>query len=625
MVDLRRSESVKPNNNGAPTTVIAVNSSRKSHYAVQWTVEHILRKNSSCILVHVQTNRLYHQDSVAPGEGRPPTEEELQRFFLPFRGFCARKGIVARELVLQGAHVTTALTQYVNENYISSIIVGASQWNSIMRKLKNTDVPSSLAKSLPDFCTLYVISKGKVQTIHPAGQGQNSKFRKAATIKEAMPDYSLDNSPEDINSLIKEGTILMTPRTVSPREQSPRISVGGSSSQTDSDTDEFTDMSQITKKKMEELMRLKLELKKTTEQYGLVCKQVDSANKVVEYEKVKLVRQKTVSATASAEKTQRMEKEAEAQKRNEALLRSKQEKEEATTSFHKNMAPYRRYHIKEIEIATNYFDLDLKIGEGGYGPVFKGVIDNTDVAIKAVRPDISYGERQFNQEVQVLSTIRHPHMVLLVGACPEFGCLVYEYMDYGSLEDRLFRKGNTPPIPWRIRFRIASEIATALLYLHQLKPEPLVHRDLKPANILLDRNFFSKIGDVGLARLVPPSVADKTTQYRLTKAAGTFCYIDPEYQQTGLLGVKSDIYSFGVMLLQILTAKPPMGLAHLVDSAIEGGNFEEVLDPSLNDWPVEDALSCAKLALKCCEMRKRDRPNLATVILPELNRLRDLR
>ncbi|XP_072084409.1 U-box domain-containing protein 34-like [Arachis hypogaea] len=467
MVDFRKSASAKPKNSGGPTTVIAVTSGRKSQYAIQWAVEHILKKNSSCILIHVQTNPLSNKiiNGVGPSHCRPPTEEEWQRIFLPFRGLCARKGIVATELVLQGANVTSALTQYVNENYISSVIVGASQWNSFI--------------SIIDFNILGVD----------------------------------------------------------------------------------------------------------------------------EYEKAKLSRQKTVHA---------MENE---------------ENQGASSSayIYKNIVPYRRYNIKEIEIATNYFDIDLKIGEGGYGPVFKGVIDNTDVAIKAVRPDISHGERQFNQEVQVLSTITHPNMVLLIGACPEFGCLVYEYMDYGSLEDRLFRKGNTPPIPWKIRFRIASEIATALLYLHQLKPEPLVHRDLKPANILLDRTYLSKIGDVGLARLVPPSVADKTTQYRLTKAAGTFCYIDPEYQQTGLLGVKSDIYSFGVMLLQIITAKPPMGLAHLVQSAIDAGSFEQVLDPSLNDWPVEDALSCAKLALKCCEMRKRDRPSLATVILPELNRLRDLR
>lgn len=215
-------------------------------------------------------------------------------------------------------------------------------------------------------------------------------------------------------------------------------------------------------------------------------------------------------------------------------------------------------------------------------------------------------------------------MVLLLGACPEYGCLVYEYMPNGSLDDRLFRRGQTPVLPWQLRFRIAAEIGTCLLFLHQTKPEPLVHRDLKPANILLDRNYVSKIGDVGLARLVPPSVADTVTQYLMTSTAGTFCYIDPEYQQTGMLGIKSDIYSLGVMLLQIITAKPPMGLTHHVQRAIEKGKFADMLDPAVPDWPVEEALNFAKLALKCAELRRKDRPDLRTVVLPELDRLRTL-
>lgn len=215
-------------------------------------------------------------------------------------------------------------------------------------------------------------------------------------------------------------------------------------------------------------------------------------------------------------------------------------------------------------------------------------------------------------------------MVLLLGACPEYGCLVYEYMANGSLEDCLLKRRNKPPLSWQARFRIASEIGTGLLFLHQTKPEPLVHRDLKPANILLDRNYVSKISDVGLARLVPPSVADTVTQYRMTATAGTFCYIDPEYQQTGMLGIKSDIYSLGIMLLQIVTAKPPMGLSHHVRKAIEKGTFEQILDPAVHDWPVEEALSFAKMALKCAELRRKDRPDLGKVLLPELNRLRAL-
>ncbi|MCD9642784.1 hypothetical protein HAX54_029796 [Datura stramonium] len=185
-------------------------------------------------------------------------------------------------------------------------------------------------------------------------------------------------------------------------------------------------------------------------------------------------------------------------------------------------------------------------------------------------------ETTVSAKVEVLSCIRHPNMVLLQEHVPK-----------------------------------ASQ-------------EPIVHRDLKPANILLDRNFVSKISDVGLARLVPPSVADTVTQYRMTSTAGTFCYIDPEYQQTGMLGIKSDIYSLGIIFLQILTAKPPMGLTHHVERAIDKGTFNEMLDPSVPDWPRDEALSLAKLSLKCSELRRKDRPDLSKVIMPELERLRTL-
>lgn len=226
-------------------------------------------------------------------------------------------------------------------------------------------------------------------------------------------------------------------------------------------------------------------------------------------------------------------------------------------------------------------------------------------------------------QIDILSCIRHPNMVLLLGACPEYGILIYEYMANGSLEDCLFGKKNSRgALPWQLRIRIAAEIATGLLFLHQTKPEPLVHRDLKPGNILLDHNYVSKISDVGLARLVP-AVAENVTQCRMTSAAGTFCYIDPEYQQTGMLGVKSDVYSLGIMFLQLLTGRPPMGLAHHVEQSIENGTFVEMLDPSVTDWPFEEALCLAKMSVKCAELRRKDRPDLGKEILPELNKLRD--
>lgn len=220
--------------------------------------------------------------------------------------------------------------------------------------------------------------------------------------------------------------------------------------------------------------------------------------------------------------------------------------------------------------------------------------------------------------------MRHPNMVLLLGACPEYGCLVYEYMGNGSVEDRLMRRGNKPALSWQVRFRIAAEIGTGLLFLHQNKPEPIVHRDLKPANVLLDQYYVSKISDVGLSRLVPPTVSEGVTQLRMTSAAGTFCYIDPEYQQTGMLGVKSDVYSFGIVLLQLLTAKAAMGISHHVGRAIDKGVFTEMLDPVVPDWPVEEALTMAKLALQCSELRRKDRPDLGKEVLPQLDRLRAL-
>ncbi|XP_016207235.2 U-box domain-containing protein 35-like isoform X1 [Arachis ipaensis] len=397
-----------------------------------------------------------------------------------------------------------------------------------------------------------------------------------------------------------------------------------------------------------EMNQLKQMLKQTMDLYSVACKEAIAAQnkareinqwKLKEAPKIEQARLAEEAAMALAEEEKAkakaaMEKadeamkmaEEEAKKRAEAERKAKleaEEKERALNVLAYKDFRYRKYTIGDIEKATNNFSLSLRIGEGGYGPVFKGQLDHTPVAIKILRPDASQGRRQFHQEVEVLCSIRHPNMVLLLGACPDYGCLVYEFMDNGSLEDRLIRKNNTPPLSWPKRFEIAAEIATALLFLHQAKPEPIVHRDLKPANILLDRNFVSKISDVGLARLVPPSVADSVTQYYMTTAAGTMHYIDPEYQQTGKLTTKSDVYSLGIMLLQIITAKPPLGLTHQVKRAIEKGQFSNILDPSINDWPVEEALSFAKLALQCSELRKKDRPNLGTVVVPELDRLRN--
>ncbi|KAL2455100.1 Protein kinase protein with adenine nucleotide alpha hydrolase-like domain [Forsythia ovata] len=482
--------------------------------------------------------------------------------------------------------------------------------------------------------------------------------------KNPTPPFMADTSYESMQNTLQMNNLNLHLRakeslfhSVSPSSdlsdltsfQSSNISFEPLDQPHTSDAARISTSSQATGELEDELRRLRLELKQITLMYNAACKEAVTAREKVreivqwkseearKLEEVKHAqeaalaivereKQKCKAAVEAAHKAQQMA-EMESEKRKRAELKFKfesQEKQKAMEALSRIEVRYRKYSIDEIEVATNCFSRSRKIGEGGYGSVFKATLDQTSVAIKVLRPDISQGQKQFQRELEVLSHLRHPNMVILVGACPEYGCLVYEYMENGSLEDRLCHKNNTPPIPWSTRFRIAAEIATALLFLHQTRPNPLVHRDLKPGNILLDRNYVSKISDVGLSRLLPPSLADNHTQYQVTAAVGTFCYIDPEYQQTGMLGTKSDIYSFGIILLQIITAMPAMGLTYIVERAIEKGQFTEILDQTVKDWPVEEALSLAKLALKCCELRKRDRPELDSVILPELERLRDL-
>uniref|UniRef100_A0A0E0IY94 RING-type E3 ubiquitin transferase n=1 Tax=Oryza nivara TaxID=4536 RepID=A0A0E0IY94_ORYNI len=675
------------------STVVAVDRDKNTQQAVKWAVDRLLARGSVLQLVHVKP-----QQNAEAG-----ADAEMQQMFISYRGYCARKGMQLKEVILDGSDISKAIVEYATSNAITDIVVGASTRNTFIRKFRNPDVPTCLMKMVPDYCTVHVIHKGKAIQVkaakapapfttlppkqysqssiesdgYPRSRGDWKKISNQSSPKANRP--SVDRLSGFAKAPTRERP-LSGARSAPPKDfddyidfiAPPRPSVTRSSFSDDVDfplslelpSMDFGDslelslsasmsiesLSSAGKDVETEMRRLRLELKQTMEMYNSACKEaIDAKQKAAQMHQMKMEESKKYQELRNAEEEAlalvQMEKakcraaleaaeaaqriaELEAQKRLRAEWKAKREAEErkrATEAMNNTDLRYRRYSIDDIEAATHKFDKALKIGEGGYGPVYKAVMDHTNVAIKILRPDASQGRKQFQQEIEVLSCMRHPNMVLLLGACPEYGCLVYEYMDYGSLEDRLCRRGKTLPIPWNIRFRIAADIATGLLFLHQAKPEPLVHRDLKPANILLDHNFVSKISDVGLARLVPQSAAAaEATQYRMTSTAGTFCYIDPEYQQTGMLTTMSDIYSLGILLLQIITARSPMGLTHHVESAIERGTFQEVLDPMVTDWPVEEALVFAKLALRCAELRKKDRPDLGKEILPELNRLRCL-
>ncbi|PUZ76958.1 hypothetical protein GQ55_1G331800 [Panicum hallii var. hallii] len=273
----------------------------------------------------------------------------------------------------------------------------------------------------------------------------------------------------------------------------------------------------------------------------------------------------------------------------------------------------------ELEQATQGFDEGLKIGEGGFGSVYKGFLRNTTVAIKLLNPQSMQGQSEFNQEVAVLGRVRHPNLVTLIGSCQEASGLVYEFLPNGSLEDRLACINNTPPLTWQVRTKIICEMCSALIFLHSNQPHPVVHGDLKPGNILLDANFVSKLGDFGICRLLSQSntAMSNTTRsittklHRTTTPKGTFAYMDPEFLSTGELTPRSDVYSFGIIILRLLTGRPPKRIAEVVEDAMERGELHAILDPTAGSWPFVQANQLAHIGLRCAEMSRRRRPDLA--------------
>ncbi|OWM88201.1 U-box domain-containing protein 33 [Punica granatum] len=285
---------------------------------------------------------------------------------------------------------------------------------------------------------------------------------------------------------------------------------------------------------------------------------------------------------------------------------------------------YSEISFSEIEEATKNFDASLKIGEGGYGSIYKGLLRHTQVAIKIPHPHSLQGPSEFQQEVDVLSKVRHPNLVTLIGSCPEAWALIYEFLPNGSLEDRLSCRDNSPPLSWQTRVRIAAEMCSALIFLHSSKPHSIVHGDIKPANVLLDAHFVSKLGDFGICRFLhrDQSSSNNTTLLCRTEPKGTFAYMDPEFFSTGELSTKSDAYSFGIILLRLLTGRHALGIVKEVQYALDKGNLKALLDPLAGDWPFVQAEQLVHLALRCCDMNRKNRPNLESEVWRVLEPMR---
>ncbi|XP_025606432.1 wall-associated receptor kinase 5 [Arachis hypogaea] len=281
------------------------------------------------------------------------------------------------------------------------------------------------------------------------------------------------------------------------------------------------------------------------------------------------------------------------------------------------------FTAKELKKATNNYDENLIIGRGGFGTVFKGVLENnTIVAIKKSRIVDADQVDQFIHEVIVLSQVNHRNVVKLLGCCleTEVPLLVYEFVRNGTLFDFIHNENKRNHFNWENRLRIATETVGALSYLHSSASIPIVHRDVKSTNILLDEDYTAKVSDFGASKFVPLNQNTLATVVQ-----GTFGYLDPEYMQTCQLTEKSDVYSFGVVLAELLTGKKPLmfekseektNLAMYLTSCLEEDRLFEALQVGiLNEENKQEIVEVAIVAAKCLRLKGEERPSMKEVAM----------
>ncbi|CAA2997546.1 serine threonine- kinase [Olea europaea subsp. europaea] len=281
------------------------------------------------------------------------------------------------------------------------------------------------------------------------------------------------------------------------------------------------------------------------------------------------------------------------------------------------------YSYKQLRTATNDFSPINKIGEGGFGSVYKGKIGNEKMAaIKVLSPGSTQGVKEFLTEIQVISDVQHENLVKLYGCCVQENhrILVYNYLENNSLAQTLIGGRNSSiQFSWQTRVKICVGVAKGLAYLHEEVRPPIVHRDIKASNILLDKDLSPKISDFGLAKLIPANMTHVST-----RVAGTIGYLAPEYAMKGQLTRKADIYSFGVLLIEIVSgrcntnSRLPAEEKYILERAWqlhEKRELVSLVDIALNgDFDPEQACRFLKIGLLCTQDFPKLRPSMSTVV-----------
>ncbi|KAM6585135.1 hypothetical protein CsatB_012137 [Cannabis sativa] len=283
-----------------------------------------------------------------------------------------------------------------------------------------------------------------------------------------------------------------------------------------------------------------------------------------------------------------------------------------------------QFDLATIEAATNKFSADYKLGEGGFGEVYKGTLSNgQQIAVKRLSKGSGQGAIEFKNEVVVLAKLEHRNLVRLLGFCleGEEKLLVYEFLANKSLDTFLFDTERQGQLTWEIRYKIIGGIARGILYLHEDSQLRIIHRDLKASNILLDANMNSKISDFGMARMFDVD----QTRGNTNRIVGTYGYMSPEYAMHGQFSLKSDVYSFGVLVLEIISGKRNSSfyesdyaedLLSYAWKLWKDGNPLKLLDPTLvQSYSENEVLRCINIGLLCVQEDPEDRPTMKTIVL----------
>uniref|UniRef100_A0A2P2MW70 Kinase n=2 Tax=Rhizophora mucronata TaxID=61149 RepID=A0A2P2MW70_RHIMU len=306
-------------------------------------------------------------------------------------------------------------------------------------------------------------------------------------------------------------------------------------------------------------------------------------------------------------------------KRNGGLLL-----QQRLSSGDNNVEQVKLFSSKELEKATDHYNVSRILGQGGQGTVYKGMLtDGKIVAIKKSKIVDQDEGKQFINEVVILTQINHRNVVKLLGCCleTEVPLLVYEFIPNGTLFQYINEQHDQEfPITWEMRLRIASEVAGAVSYLHSAASIPIYHRDIKSTNILLDDKYRAKVSDFGTSKSI---AVDQT--HVTTRIQGTMGYLDPEYFQTSQFTEKSDVYSFGVVLIELLTGQKPISLMRSVEErslvayfflAMQENRLFDVLDARvLNEGRKEEITAVAKLAKRCLHLNGKKRPTMKAVAM----------